>query len=224
MTNIILSEKPWHTTLYKNLTDRCSGEWNLIQSKKDFISSNIRKMAPTYIFVPHWSYFIPPEIYENFECIVFHMTDLPYGRGGSPLQNLIKRGHQTTKISAFRCVKGCDAGDIYLKKDLTLDGSAEEIYKRASYLIEDMICEIVQNNPAPMEQSGEVVRFVRRTPQESLIDEKFTLATLYDHIRMLDAPGYPLAFIERANLRYEFTHAKLESGELCAKVRIKEII
>jgi len=32
------------------------------------------------------------EIFENYEIILFHMTDLPYGRGGSPLQNLIVRG------------------------------------------------------------------------------------------------------------------------------------
>ena len=29
------------------------------------------------------------------------MTDLPYGRGGSPLQNLIIRGFESTKISAI---------------------------------------------------------------------------------------------------------------------------
>ena len=31
------------------------------------------------------------EIHENYKCIIFHMTDLPFGRGGSPLQNLISR-------------------------------------------------------------------------------------------------------------------------------------
>ena len=47
------------------------------------------------------------------------MTDLPYGRGGSPLQNLIVRGHKHTMISAIKCVKELDAGPIYLKKPLT---------------------------------------------------------------------------------------------------------
>lgn len=32
----------------------------------------------------------------------FHMTNFPYGRGGSPLQNLMKRGHHTTTITALR--------------------------------------------------------------------------------------------------------------------------
>ena len=52
--------------------------------------------------------FIPTEIFTSFECIVFHMTDLPYGRGGSPLQNLIVRGHKKTKVSALKVVKEVD--------------------------------------------------------------------------------------------------------------------
>ena len=45
------------------------------------------------------------------------MTDLPYGRGGSPLQNLIINGHKETMMSALRCVQELDAGPIYLKKN-----------------------------------------------------------------------------------------------------------
>jgi len=37
------------------------------------------------------------------------MTDVPYGRGGSPLQNLIVRGHTETKLTALRCVRDLDA-------------------------------------------------------------------------------------------------------------------
>ena len=59
------------------------------------------------------------------------MTDLPFGRGGSPLQNLITRGISKTKISALRCNEEIDAGPIYLKRPLSLHGSAEEIYQLA---------------------------------------------------------------------------------------------
>ena len=67
------------------------------------------------------------------------MTDLPYGRGGSPLQNLIQRGHNTTMLTALRCNEGCDTGDIYLKRSLSLCGTAEEIFIRADTIIEQMI-------------------------------------------------------------------------------------
>ena len=54
------------------------------------------------------------------------MTDLPFGRGGSPLQNLIERGIKQTKISAIKCVKELDGGDIYLKRDLETFDKAEK--------------------------------------------------------------------------------------------------
>ena len=44
------------------------------------------------------------------------MTDLPFGRGGSPLQNLIVRGYKSTKLTAIKVQSGIDTGDIYLKK------------------------------------------------------------------------------------------------------------
>ena len=44
------------------------------------------------------------------------MTDLPYGRGGSPLQNLILDNKQKTMISAFKMTERMDEGPIYIKK------------------------------------------------------------------------------------------------------------
>jgi len=55
------------------------------------------------------------------------MTYMPYGRGGSPLQNLIVRGYRHTKLTALRMVEEFDAGPVYLKEDLCLEGNAEEI-------------------------------------------------------------------------------------------------
>jgi methionyl-tRNA formyltransferase len=57
------------------------------------------------------------------------MTDIPYGRGGSPLQNLIaRRRKKKTKLSALRMVEELDAGPVYTKTNISLMGRAEEIY------------------------------------------------------------------------------------------------
>ena len=58
----------------------------------------------------------------HLNVLGFIWTDLPYGRGGTPLQNLILRGHQNTKLSAFKLVDEMDAGPIYLKADLFFRG------------------------------------------------------------------------------------------------------
>lgn len=217
----------------ERLRQRSATQWFVIQEEdllnpdpmwanvhtviEHFTSSSDRK-----IFVPFYSKKIPKEIYEKYEVIIFHMTDVPYGRGGSPLQNLIKRGHSLTKIAALQCTDNLDAGDVYLKEMLSLDGTAEEIYKRAGLIIEDMMWRIAKMNIVPKPQIGTVTKFKRRKPAQSEIVTECGLTELYDHIRMLDAPDYPKAFVEYNNYRLEFTGARLENGKLTANVEFVE--
>jgi len=129
--------------------------YELITEKEDLNLNRLKETNPRYIFFPHWSWMIPREIYERFECIVFHETDLPFGRGGSPIQNLISMGIEETRISALRVIGELDAGPVYLKRDLKLNGSATEIFNRASDIIYEMILEIIKNEPTPIPQESE---------------------------------------------------------------------
>jgi methionyl-tRNA formyltransferase len=216
----LLSEKKWHQSLFDSLKTKVKGNWFWFKSKHDFTIERLNRAKPAIIFIPHWSHIIPEEIYNHFECIVFHMTDLPYGRGGSPLQNLIVNGKTTTKISAIRVTKGIDTGPVYLKKELSLEGTAREIFERASEVIYEMIIEIIEKRPLPFEQEGDVVVFKRRNANDGNVATLEKLELVYDYIRMLDCEGYPSAFIETPNLKIEFTNASLDNNEITAHVRI----
>tara|TARA_B100001093_G_scaffold493489_1_gene535705 strand:- start:881 stop:1564 length:684 start_codon:yes stop_codon:yes gene_type:complete len=222
LTNIILSEKKWNEELVLSLaTQNKDSNWKLINNKSDFRIDVLEKLNVNKIFIPHWSYFIPKDIYEKYECIIFHMTDLPFGRGGSPLQNLILRGFTETKISAIKVEEGLDTGPIYLKTKLSLEGTAEEIFIRSSHIIYKMILTILENQIIPISQIGNPVVFKRRKKEESNIIELKELNQLFDHIRMLDCDGYPKAFIENDDIKFEFSKAELKSkNELIANVRI----
>jgi len=218
---IILSQKSWNKSLLDDLSLKTDDNWILISSKKDFNDDNLKKINPDKIFIPHWSYIIPELIFNSFECIVFHMTDLPYGRGGSPLQNLILLGHKNTKISALQVESKIDTGDIYLKKDLSLNGSAQDIYERANRVIGEMIIEILNTKPVPIKQQGNPTLFTRRKPFMSNMKDVKSLNEAYDFIRMLDADGYPPAFIETSNCKFEFRKvSKQNDNTLEAYVRI----
>lgn len=220
-TYLLLSEKSWHHVLFANLKRQIAGNWILCQNKADFNIESLTQIKPDIIFIPHWSYIIPSEIYSNYTCIVFHMTDLPYGRGGSPLQNLIVKGHQDTKISAIKVTKGIDEGSVYLKMPLSLSGSAREIFNNSTIVIEQMITEIINTNPSPLAQVGEPILFKRRRPEESNINELQSISDMFNHIRMLDADGYPNAFLETTHFRFEFTGANLiDPQNINANVRI----
>lgn len=221
MNYIILSSKPWNNELAKELSKKTGGNWTHISKKEEFTKEHLAVLKPEKIFIPHWSYIIPVQIVETYECIVFHMTDLPFGRGGSPLQNLISRGLDYTKITAIRIDEGIDTGDIYLKKDLSLFGTAEEIFIRANKVIEEMIIDILDKNLSPVPQIGIPVQFKRRSPDMSDIKEIDTIESLYNHVRMLDAEGYPNAFMETEYFKFEFSRASLKAdGSIIADVRI----
>lgn len=223
MNYILLSEKKWHNDLFNNLQKQIPGSWTFIKNREKFVLNELNILRPDFIFIPHWSYIIPSEIHESFTCVVFHMTDLPYGRGGSPLQNLIIRGHKQTMISALKVEKGLDTGPIFMKSPLSLDGTAEEIFIRASSVIEFMIKAIVGEKLKPELQSGTQVIFERRKPEDGNISYCEDIGQVYDFIRMLDCEGYPNAFFENDKFRFEFSRASLKSGnKITADVRIIE--
>lgn len=219
---VIAAIKTWNTDNGAILKNKGEYDVELITDPQELTAEKIGKIKPRYIFFPHWSWKIPAEIYDNWECVVFHMTDLPFGRGGSPLQNLIVRGIKETKISALKVAAEMDAGPIYLKKGLVLDGSAAEILKRASGIIyREMIPFIIKNEPVPQAQTGEPVLFKRRAPEQSDLAPLASLAEVYDQIRMVDAEGYPRAFLETGEIRYEFSAAEDLGDRIKAEVIIK---
>lgn len=223
MNILIVSNKKYSLKRMKYLTEKLKINIYYIENKADLKYENLKKINPKYVFFPYWSYIIPKEVYQNFNCIIFHMTDLPFGRGGSPLQNLISRGIYSTKISAIQCEKEIDSGAIFLKKEMSLYGNAEEIYLRAYNLIEEMIIEIIKEEIIPVKQSGEVVVFKRRTPEDSDISSLDNLEKIYDYIRMLDAEGYPKAYIKNDKFKFEFERAALKNGYIQADVKIYQM-
>lgn len=222
---IIATIKSWNIKNALKLQKIISGRYKvaIITHSEDLSIKNIEKINPCYIFFPHWSWIIPKSIYNKYHCIVFHMTDLPYGRGGSPLQNLIIRGFIETKISAISVGKELDAGPIYLKESISLQGSAERIYKNMSVLIfQKMIPKILQGEIVPIKQKGEVVSFKRLKPENSKINNQEDLKNVYDKIRMLDAEGYPKAYLETDKLKIEFHKARIKNGTITSVANIYE--
>ena len=219
---LLLSSRPWNSALGERLSRQLDRPVECITEPAKLTSESVALIDPQWIFVPHWSHWIPESIWGSWPTVIFHMTDLPYGRGGSPLQNLIQRGHNSTMLTALRCGFELDAGDIYLKQPLSLHGSAEEIFLRADGLIEHMIKQIVREEPVAFPQQGEPVLFSRRSPAQSNLancPEGDTNAW-YDHIRMLDAEAYPNAFLEIHGMRLELRRVSQRSDGLHADVRI----
>lgn len=219
---IIAASKKWFLTAEKS--DRFVRQNFVVIEDKDLLNPGFLKANnPRYIFFPHWNWRVSEEIYSNYECIVFHTAPLPFGRGGSPIQNLIRLGHKRSPICALKMTGELDAGPIYRVSEVSLDGSITEIYSRIAVVIESMIIDIIESEPIPIEQSGSPTYFQRIKPEESeLSSDLVSLEEIYDRIRMVDGAGYPPAFIRYGNLILEFHEAEFQNNELSAKVSIRK--
>lgn len=218
---LAVGNKPWNRRAFAQTLRRMPGQWHYVGEETELTVALLERLNPRYVFFLHWPHKVPDEIIRKWECVCFHMTDVPYGRGGSPLQNLIGAGHRKTKLTALRMTSEMDAGPVYFKEPLSLEGNAEEIYIRATRLAALMIERLIAECPTPAPQVGALVRFKRRKPAESEIPADInSLPALHDFVRMLDAQGYPKAFLQHGGLRFEFSRIALYDGHLVADVTI----
>ena len=123
---LLLSSRPWNNALDDRLSRQLDRPVEIISEPAQLTTEAVAAIDPQWIFVPHWSHWIQETIWGSWPTVIFHMTDLPYGRGGSPLQNLIRRGHSITMLTALRCGADLDAD----AQQPSLHGSAEEIFLR----------------------------------------------------------------------------------------------
>ena len=200
----------------------CSKDWfklnpstsdaNLVKfftHESDLSVEALHKFKPDYVFFPHWSWIVTKEVHKEFNCIVFHAAPLPFGRGGSPIQNLILEGFKKTPVCAIKMTDKLDSGPIYSSSDVSLDGTLNSIFSRINNVINDLIIEIIEKNPIPITQSGKPHVFKRLTSVDNEIPTGLKLEEIYDRIRMVDHADYPSAFIVYGDVKIEFNNAHL---------------
>lgn len=219
---IVATLKKWNIEEFKKSNLHKKKNWYFISSPKKLTISYIDSIKPKYIFFPHWSSKVNNKIVNKYNCVCFHETNLPYGRGGSPIQNLIIRNFKKTIISAFKMSNQIDAGPIYLKKSLSLKGNAQKIYERSSKIIFKMIKKIAYKKIKTKPQKGRIVLFKRRKPEQSIISKNIiSLRGIYNHIRMLDAETYPKAFIKYGKMTIEFNSPVIKKNNIDVRASIK---
>lgn len=218
----VVGRHRWNEDHFRSIIEGAEGDWLYVADEAGLSEVHADASSYRYVFFLHWSHRIPDDFLERTECVCFHMTDVPYGRGGSPLQNLIALGHRETKLTALRMTADFDCGPVYMKCGLSLEAStAEEIFIRASRTSCELALKIAAGEPEPAAQEGTVVAFKRRKPVESAMPgDANSLEALFDHIRMLDCEGYPHAFLDLGNFRLSFRRASLYHDRLETSVTI----
>ena len=220
MRIVICSSKRWFKL------NPSIGEKHVVQyfQSKDGLSIRaLDQFKPDYVFFTHWNWIVKDEIHERFKCIVFHTAPLPYGRGGSPIQNLILDGVDKAPVCAIKMTRELDSGPIYASSTISLAGSLKDIFSRINVAINDLIKEIIERNPSAAPQRGEPHTFKRLTFEDNEIPEGLELEEIYDRIRMVDHDEYPNAYITYDNMKIEFSDAKMVNNNLEVACVIKKL-
>ena len=220
MTNyIIASSKPWFSEHKKS---ELFNKFNFVEiSKRDELNLDLlAQINPRFIFFPHWNWKVDSNILSKYECVAFHTAPLPFGRGGSPIQNLIVSGFTHSPVCALKMTDIIDGGPIYSYLVVSLDGSICDIFLRIAECVEKLITYICENEPSPTPQTGKVFNFKRLSEVDNELHYSFSLNELYNRIRMVDGLDYPRAYIIFGKYKIEFTNATMHGNIINASVKI----
>jgi methionyl-tRNA formyltransferase len=203
---IFCAYRNWATNVV-NKIDKSYFHYEIILDNKNLknIADNFN---PDVIFFIGWSWIIPDEIINKYNSICIHPSKLPKYRGGSPIQNQIIDGIDTSAVTLFKMNSNLDAGDIILQKDLNLDGDLEDILNRIETIsIEsiDIIMNILNENKQLVyskQDESQSTYCRRRKPEDSEITiydlQNQTAKQIHDKVRCLQDP-YPNAYITLGN-------------------------
>lgn len=214
---LICCSKDW---INKQEFIKLADKVQFIDKKNDLSKKFLKNFDPDYIFFVHWSWIVKKDVVDNFNCILFHTAPLPFGRGGSPIQNLILLGYEKAPLNALKMTHELDEGDILCKQQVSLKGSLNDIFYRMNNATIILIKKILANKFKVSKQIGTPRLFKRRTPQESEILLSDNLKLVYDKIRSVDGLDYPRAYINHGNTIFKFSNANQKNSIVKASVTI----
>jgi len=134
----------------------------------------------------------------NQHNIVVHASDLPSGKGFSPLQWQILEGKSEIVLTLFEVVEKVDAGPFYIKNSIHFEGTEllEDLRKVMAQKIIEMCLEYVDRfgQLTPIEQEGEETFYKRRTSIDDQLDPNKTIQEQFNLFRIADNDKFPLKF------------------------------
>ena len=221
MKKLIFASKNnyWSNYLYDQLSINDS-RWQNIRDNNELCSLDLGLVD--YIFFFHWSDIVSSEIYNNCECVVIHTSNLPEGKGGSPIQNQIMDGIIQSSVNLLRMEREVDAGPVYCSSPITLQGNLFDIWMSIAKIASRLIKKCVDENLDPQPQPELMSPVYKRRKDNALPLGNPDINVVYNFIQMLDAEGYPDSNITLGNYSLHFSRAKiLSENEILCDVRIK---
>ena len=141
----------------------------------------------------------------NKILLVVHESDLPEGRGFAPVQWQILEGKKNLTVCLAEISEEVDAGNIFKKMILSLDGNElyDEIRQKQAVITFELISRFLEEYPNlnSEAQQGVPTFYRRRYPSDSQLDLDKTIRDQFNLLRICDNDNWP-AFFELNGVRY----------------------
>ena len=192
--NILTTSNCWFYNHVKELSQKfCSGNIvRLFDSHENLVKGDI-------LYILSYLKIIPQKYLGLHDMnIVIHGSDLPKGRGFSPLSWQISEDKREIVFTLFEVGDEVDAGDYYMKRKMSLDGNElfHEWRSKCADFISDMALEFLHNkdNYPPSLQSGEATFYPKRGKADDEVMPEHSLEMMFDKLRACDPDRYPVWF------------------------------
>lgn len=135
---------------------------------------------------------------QNKHNIIIHASNLPQGKGWAPLFHQIIEGKNEIIFSLFEADDKADNGNIYLKKNLKLNGLElyEELREKQASFTLDMCLEFLKLYPniKAKKQKGQESFYPKRSPKDSELDINKSLNEQFNLLRTVSNEEFPAFF------------------------------
>jgi methionyl-tRNA formyltransferase len=139
----------------------------------------------------------------NRNNLVVHESALPKGRGWSPVTWLVLEGAKEIPLTLFEAVEKVDAGKIYLRGKVKLQGH-ELLPEIQAKVVREMmrLCEsFVTQYPGILkkgtEQRGKATYYPKRKPEDSRLDPAKSISEQFPLLQTINNDSYPAYFTHR---------------------------
>lgn len=208
--SILTDKSSWMNKYNKELSNQLSKlghNVEIIHSKNDLKTADIAFFLGCFEMIPE------EFLKLNKHNIVVHESNLPKGKGWSPLTWQVLDGKDNIPICLFEADKKCDSGKIYLKDEIVLSGNelVDELRAKQGKKTIEMCLEFIKNYSKikGTEQSGEESFYQKRTPKDSEININKTIDEQFNLLRVVDNENYPAFFI-KDGIKYELRIKKCQ--------------
>jgi len=151
----------------------------------------------------------------NSLLLVVHESNLPEGRGFSPLQWQILEGKNVISACLLEVTEEVDSGPIFDKIEISLDGTELylEIRKKQAAATIDLVQRFLDKHPNhdPKKQIGKPTFYRKRTALDSKLDIDKTLREQFNLLRIANNEDWP-AFFEIGGSVYSLKIEKINEN------------